>query len=298
MLSIGKMVVGAESYYLGMVAQGREEYYTGAGESPGSWIGSGRHDLGLDGRVSPEDLRNLLAGIAPNSGLELGVKRSISAGRVAGFDLTFSAPKSVSLLYGLGSPEAAATVRDVHDLAVAEGLAYLEGHALSARRGAGGEHRLGTSGLVAAAFVHRTSRAGDPQLHTHVLAANVVLGADGRWSAPDARLLYFHARTAGFVYQASLRAGLVESLGVRFGPVQRGSAELAGLDRALLRGFSASNRRAGRPGYQGAEVVSRRRRRKRSGPPRPMARPCRRAWRRSRSSFGGVRRTSSGHTHR
>jgi conjugative relaxase-like TrwC/TraI family protein len=92
--------------------------------------------------------------------------------------------------------------------------------------------------LVGAAFVHRTSRNGDPQLHTHVLAANAVLGEDGRWSAPDARGLHAHARTAGFVYQASLRAGLVESLGVAFGPVHRGAAEIEGVDPAALRQFS------------------------------------------------------------
>jgi len=137
--------------------------------------------------------------------------------RVSGFDLTFSAPKSVSMLWGLSDSETSAAVRVAHDRAVAEGLAYLERHATVARRGAGGESRIETSGLVAAAFVHRTSRTGDPQLHTHVLAANVVRGADGQWSSPEARLLYFHARTAGFVYQASLRANLVESLGVRFG---------------------------------------------------------------------------------
>jgi hypothetical protein len=118
-------------------------------------------------------------------------------------------------------------------------LAYLERHATVARRGHNGESRIKTSGLVAAAFVHRTSRAGDPQLHTHVLAANVGRGTDGRWSSPDARLLYFHARTAGFVYQASLRAHLVEALGVRFGPVVRGSAELVGADPTLLRRFSS-----------------------------------------------------------
>ena len=157
---------------------------------------------------------------------------------MSGFDLTFSAPKSVSLLWGLSDSETSAAVRAAHDRAVAEGLAYLERHATFARRGTNGESRIETSGLVAAAFVHRTSRNGDPQLHTHVLAANVVLGADGRWSAPDARLLYFHARTAGFVYQASLRAGLVEALGVRFGPVVRGAAELVGADPTLLRRFS------------------------------------------------------------
>jgi conjugative relaxase-like TrwC/TraI family protein len=92
--------------------------------------------------------------------------------------------------------------------------------------------------LVGAAFVHRTSRNGDPQLHTHVLAANAVLGEDGRWLAPDASGLYAHARTAGFVYQASLRAGLVESLGVTFGSVHRGAAEIEGVDASVLRRFS------------------------------------------------------------
>jgi hypothetical protein len=86
--------------------------------------------------------------------------------------------------------------------------------------------------------VHRTSRNGDPQLHTHLLAANVVHGADGRWSAPDARGIYFHARTAGFVYQAALRAGLADSLGLSFGPVRNGTAEPAGIDAGVLRQFS------------------------------------------------------------
>lgn len=238
MLSIGKLVAGAEDYYLSMVAQGREEYYTGSGESPGTWLGRGTNALALAGEVSADDLRAMLAGQSPRTGSELGLPKR-SGPRVAGFDLTFSAPKSVSLLYALGSTEQSAATRAAHERAVAEGLDYLERHAVFARRGDGGARRIGTSGLVAAAFVHRTSRNGDPQLHTHVLAANAVEGADGRWSAPDARLLYFHARTAGFVYQASLRAGLVESLGVSFGPVHRGAAELGGIDSSVLRRFSS-----------------------------------------------------------
>jgi conjugative relaxase-like TrwC/TraI family protein len=236
-LSIGKLVAGAEDYYLSMVAGGREEYYTGTGESPGTWLGSGAADLGLDGEVTPEDLRAILAGVAPGSGTELGLRRR-SGTRVAGFDLTFSAPKSISLLYALGSPEQAAAARSAHERAVTEGLAYLERHAASARRGTDGQRQIATTGLVAAAFVHRTSRNGDPQLHTHVLAANAVHGADGRWSAPDARSMYFQARTAGFVYQAALRANLVETLGVTFRPVHRGAAELGGIDPGVLRRFS------------------------------------------------------------
>jgi Ti-type conjugative transfer relaxase TraA len=231
------MVVGAENYYLGIVADGQEEYYTGAGEAPGRWMGGGIAHLRLSGEVESAILRELLAGNNPLNGDQLGIRNGAS-GRVAGFDLTFSAPKSVSLLYGLGSPDQATAVKDAHDQAVTDGLTYLERHATSARRDAGGTRRMSANGLLGAAFDHRTSRAGDPQLHTHVLVANLVLGFDGRWSAPDARLLYFHARTAGFVYQASLRAGLVESLGVRFGPVSRGSAEIADLDPGLLRAFS------------------------------------------------------------
>ena len=186
----------------------------------------------------PEDLRAILAGVSPQDGSPLAARRGGSS-RVSGFDLTFSSPKSVSVPWGLSDSETLAAVRTAHDRAVAEGLAYLERHATVARRGHNGESRIKTSGLVAAAFVHRTSRAGDPQLHTHVLAANVGRGTDGRWSSPDPRLLYFHARTAGFVYQASLRAHLVEALGVRFGPVVRGSAELVGADPTLLRRFSS-----------------------------------------------------------
>ncbi len=157
---------------------------------------------------------------------------------MAGFDLTFSAPKSVSLLYGLSERHVSATVRAVHADAVAQALDYLERRALCVRRGAGGLRRIGAQGLVGAAFVHRTSRAGDPQLHTHVLVANVAHGDDGAWSAPDARLIYFHTRTAGFVYQAALRAGLGKALGVRFGPATRGMAELEGVPKRVLRAFS------------------------------------------------------------
>jgi conjugative relaxase-like TrwC/TraI family protein len=220
-----------------MVAEGHEEYYTGAGESPGTWLGAGTDDLGLAGPVRPEALAAILAGISPGIGADLGLIRR-SGTRVGGFDLTFSAPKSVSLLYALGSPVHSGAVRAAHDRAVTEGLAYLERHALFARRGTDGLRRIRTTGVVGAAFVHRTSRNGDPQLHTHVLAANAVRGEDGRWSAPDARGLYAHARTAGFVYQASLRAGLVESLGVAFAPVHRGAAEIEGVDASVLRGFS------------------------------------------------------------
>jgi conjugative relaxase-like TrwC/TraI family protein len=83
---------------------------------------------------------------------------------------------------------------------VLDAFGYFEGALSVARRGAGGHVRIAGNGLTAAAFLHRTSRAGDPQLHTHVLVANLIRGSDGQWSALDGRL-YAHARTAGFLYQ-------------------------------------------------------------------------------------------------
>jgi conjugative relaxase-like TrwC/TraI family protein len=237
MLSIGKMVAGSEKYYLDTVAKGQEEYYTGSGEAPGKWLGIGSYGLGLVGEVTPDHLRSVLSGFAPD-GRSLTAGRARPEGRVSGFDFTFSAPKSVSLLYGLSDPSVTDVVRRVHAEAVADALGYLERNALRARRGAGGERRIGAEGLIAAGFQHRTSRAGDPQLHTHVLVANATLGHDGAWSAPDARLLYFHSRTAGFLYQAALRSGLTEALGVRFGPVTNGMAELEGISEVLLKAFS------------------------------------------------------------
>jgi conjugative relaxase-like TrwC/TraI family protein len=240
-LSIGKMVARSGEYYIATVATGCEQYYTGSGESPGFWLGEGARRLGLEGTVAPDDLRQVLAGISPNGEI-LTAGRVDEAKRVAGFDLTWSAPKSVSLLFGLSEPATSAIVRGAHEDAVDQALGYLERHALAVRRGAGGQSILGAEGLVAAAFTHRTSRAGDPQIHTHVLVANVAKGVDGAWSAPDARLLYHHTRTAGFLYQSALRAGLTRTLGVRFGEVSRGVAELDGVPKTLLRAFSTRRR--------------------------------------------------------
>ena len=79
---------------------------------------------------------------------------------------------------------------------------------LDASRSTAGAIRLPGRGFVAAAFRHRSSRAGDPLLHTHVVVANATQAADGRWTALDGRELYRHAKTAGYLYQAALRAEL------------------------------------------------------------------------------------------
>jgi Ti-type conjugative transfer relaxase TraA len=235
-LSIGRLSgPDSERYYLDKVARGREDYYSGRGEMPGQWAGSAT-DLLLesDGEVSDEQFSALLAGNSPTTGEPLG---RTSHRSVHGFDLTFRAPKSVSLLYGIGDPSVSAAAREAHDDAVREALGYLEREACWTRRGTGGTEHLRGDGFVAAAFRHRTSRAGDPTLHTHVVLANVT-HADGRWSALDSRQLYRHAKTAGYLYQAALRAHLSVSLGVSWEVVHHGTADITGVPRRVIEHFS------------------------------------------------------------
>ena len=235
MLSIGKLV--SARYYLDSVAKRIEDYYAGVGEAPGVWLGRAASDLGLAGQVAEGDLEPLLGGHAPD-GTPLVSGKAAAVGRLPGFDLTFSAPKSVTLLFALGDPAVVAASRAAHDRAVRSALGYLEDNAVRVRRGKDGVTVLPADGMVAAGFRHRTSRAGDPQLHTHVLVMNMAKGPDGRWSALDGTALYAHARTAGFLYQAALRAELTAKVGVGWGPVQRGVAEVTGFTKAELGEFS------------------------------------------------------------
>jgi len=236
-LSIGKLGPGQADYYLEAVGQGVEDYYAGAGEAPGSWAGGAAGELELSGQVDGELLHRALAGEDPKTGEAL-VRPSRGGVRVPGFDLTFSAPKSVSLLFGLGDSELSGEVRDAHEAAVGAALGYMERQAAVARRGHGGTQSVLGNGFLASGFRHRTSRAGDPQLHTHVLVANMTRGPDGRWTALDARRLYVNAKTGGYLYQAQLRAELTRRLGVQWGPVHRGQADLVGIPTKVLRAFS------------------------------------------------------------
>ncbi len=101
-----------------------------------------------------------------------------------------------------------------------------------------GTRRLPGAGFVAAGFRHRTSRAGDPQLHSHVLVANLTRGPDGRWSALDGQAVYRSRRAAGAVYDTAVRAELTRRLGVGWVLNQRGDGEIAGIPRRVLRLFS------------------------------------------------------------
>jgi len=237
-LNIGKLDSGKAQYYLDSVAQGVEDYYLHAGEAPGVWRGAAAEELGLGGEVEAEQLLAVLAGVHPGTGERLAFSQR-GGERVPGFDLTFRAPKSVSLLYSLGSPEVREQVRLAHEASVTVGLGYLEREAGFGRRRVDGKIvDVPTSGFVAAGFQHRTSRAGDPLLHHHVLIANLVKGSDGKWGAVDARLIYAHAKTAGFLQEAELRAQLTQRLGVEWQAVRNGTCDIEGFSREVILGFS------------------------------------------------------------
>lgn len=237
-LSIGKLSLGQEAYYLTEVLDGAEDYYLNVGEAPGRWLGTAASGLGLDGVVTADDLRAVLAGVHPTTGAPL---RATNAS-MPGLDLTLSAPKSVSIVWGLGDADMAGTVVDCHERAVDAAITYLERYACHVRRGHAGADVIGATGFVAAGFRHRTSRLADPALHTHVLVANLAEGDDGRWTALDSRHVYRHARTAGFVYQAVLRDELARSVGLLFEEVEQGYADVAGVPKALRQEFSGRRR--------------------------------------------------------
>jgi conjugative relaxase-like TrwC/TraI family protein len=213
----------------------RDDYYSEDGEAPGRWVGREAAALGFAGAPERGDLETLLSGYHPGDGSPLGGRFRT---RNAGFDLTFTAPKSVSVLAAVSDPARREAVVAAHEAGVAAGLGYLERFECRARRGRNGLTVIAAGGFVGAAFTHELSRSGDPHLHTHVVIANVVRGEDGRWSAPDMRPVFAAAKTAGTIAEAVMRQELSRSLGVEWAPVKKGTADLARVPEAVVAEFS------------------------------------------------------------
>jgi conjugative relaxase-like TrwC/TraI family protein len=196
--------------------------------------------LGLEagGLVSEAQLEALFArALNPWTGERLG--RAWRSDGVTGFDLTFSAPKSVSALWALGNPDVAAGLTGAHRAAVQAALSYLDTHASWSRRGTDGTEQLRTDGLAVALFEHRTSRCADPQLHTHALVVNKVRCEDGVWRSLDASELFHHKKSAGMIYQAGLRNEITARLGLVFEEADtHGQAEIIGVPDELSKLWS------------------------------------------------------------
>jgi conjugative relaxase-like TrwC/TraI family protein len=184
----------------------------------------------------PIDARELAAQIAKNSRPRTQT--------VAGYDLTFSPVKSVSSLWAVAEPAVAAVIERAHQDAVKDALAFIEKHALFTRTGPQGIRQVNVRGLVATAFTHRDSRAGDPDLHTHVAVANKVQTLDGRWLSIDGRVLFKANVAASETYNTALEQHLRDSLGVGFAerpgtdPAKRPIREIVGVDPRLNQRWS------------------------------------------------------------
>ncbi|SLM89585.1 transfer protein homolog TraA [Corynebacterium casei] len=260
MLTIARMNAHSVAYYQFTVEedQGADSYYSEDGTKPAkAWIKASHATnstlvsahLGIENGeiVESKSVHDWFDKAVAPSGVKLG--RAPGADGVPGFDLTFCAPKSVSLLWGLGDDSELRTLIDqAHQEAVSEALDYVSEHAGYTRRQdpAVSEKRLMIEklrGISGVKYEHRTSRAGDPHVHSHVLLANKQLCQDGKIRTLDSKGIYHEARAAGMVYQATLREILSRKLGLEWGEIVNGCAEISGLDdRKLLADFSTRAR--------------------------------------------------------
>ncbi|MDD9993020.1 MAG: relaxase domain-containing protein, partial [Rhodospirillales bacterium] len=250
-VSIGAVASAAQgvSYYE------RDGYYAkddAAHREASAWFGKGAAALGLVDTVDPDLFTDILAGEVPDgSGLRLGRRnREGEIEHRPGRDLTFSAPKSVSLAALIGDDE---RIAGVHDAAVRKALAWIEANAAETRMmdpELGRMVRTGDQSIVAATFMHEVSRNLDPQLHTHAVIANMVLGEDrgtprcggtprsGKWRTMANEKLYASKMLIGALYRAELARGL-EELGYAVEKTHAdGRFETAGVPRQVIEAFS------------------------------------------------------------
>lgn len=183
----------------------KDDYYTSGGEPPGKWIGLGARTLGLYSRIDTTSYRRIFNGFAPD-----GTPLCENAGdnHRPGWDLTFSAPKSVSMLWARADKETRKAIQDAQQHAIEAALAFIEQHAAFTRRGKGGHIQERSTGLIAATFEHSTSRAQDPQLHTHCLIANLAPRSDGTWGTLESKHFFLWQMASGAMYRAALANGL------------------------------------------------------------------------------------------
>ncbi len=222
-------------YYLDLA---NINYYAAGGEPPPTWYGTAAKELGLSGLAQREHVERLCAGFHHETNKSL-VRNAGKDTRNPGHDLTFSAPKSVSVLWAMADPALRKAIEIKHEQAVKAALDFIEQRAGFARVGKDGE-TLVKAPLLFCLFEHGTSRAKDPQLHTHALCVNLTVHEDGRTTAIDSTHLYHWKMAGGAVYRAVF-APLIQELG--FEVVQRriGSSigfEIKGVPQPLIEEFS------------------------------------------------------------
>ncbi|MGY4856328.1 MobF family relaxase [Cryobacterium sp. AP23] len=250
-------------------------YYSAKGTPPGRWMGSGLPGLGsgsiLDGAEVTEGQLQRLIGLGrdPVDGAPLGraypeyqrptdpapgtAQETLTRRRaVAGYDFTFSIPKSASVLWGVADAETQARIVQAHHAAVSEVVAYMEREVAATRTGTtaygGAVAQVDVTGLIATAFDHFDSRAGDPHLHTHVVISNKVRTVlDGRWRSLDGRPMHAAVVALSELHESLFADALTRSLGVQWEMRERGrdrhpALSISSVPEALVTEFSSRSR--------------------------------------------------------
>jgi len=242
--------IGAALVYFKHMAQ--DEYYTAEdeAEAEGEWEGRGAERLALEGQVSKHDFEAALNGLDPKTGAPLAQINNMT--HAPGWDMTYSAPKSVSVMWALSSPTDRTKIETAHKSAVRVATRHLEdGHAFT-RRGKGGRVHEPVAGLTIARFHHHTSRDLDPQLHTHAFIFNTAPRRDGTWGTIVSRDLYKAQKETGAVYREHLANSLeregyaVERRGTGF----RMKAIPHHVERAFSKRRQAIEQAAAKHGYR------------------------------------------------
>ncbi len=215
-----------------------EDYYAqGSEATPSRWVGSAAPELGLHGAVNRDDLLAILQGFDPRSGEALVQKAGVD--RRYAFDLTFSAPKSVSIAWAVGNDEVKKGIEAAQDRAVEKTLAFIEEKFALGRRGSAKEGTITKEQvkLLAAVYRHGSSRELDMQIHSHAMLQNLGLRADGTWGALNEKELFEWKMALGAVYRAELSSEINKKLG--FGiEADREYFRLAGIPPELEEAFS------------------------------------------------------------
>ena len=241
MLSIGKVCRGekGKQYYMILHA---EDYYLrrGSGEPPGQWDGRLSKELGLQGDVGQKEFCKLFDGKCPLSNRQL---RRIQKNGRPGFDLTYSVPKDLSIIYMLAPPDMKRRIEAEVFGAIKKTFGYIENEACRTRLGAGGSEVARGDGFVVALFFHVVSRELDPQVHVHAIVFNFTRGPDGKYRSLDASKLYDHKMAAGALFRTDL-AARIEKLGYEI-ERDRFSWRIKGIPESLTEEFSKRSRRFG-----------------------------------------------------
>ncbi len=219
----------------------KDNYYTqeqGVAES--AWFGRGAQALGLSGKVGTTAFAQVLRGEVAGQSLGKWVKNektgTMERDHRPGTDMTFSAPKSVSLLAEVDGRN---DVRAAHEAAVIKALTYIERELAGTRQTVDGETAfVRTGNLTVALFRHNTSRDLDPQTHTHAVILNATRRDDGQWRSIDNKALFDNQRVIGAIYMSELAKGL-QNLGYELERTDdKGNFEIAGVNREQIEQFS------------------------------------------------------------